>query len=90
MPNPEDSDEAFLVAYVVGSEQEGMLTVRLMPENLPDTVDPGPIVQRIRQEIDFFLSREKDPMKYLRYRATTVSNLYCQLQWAYKIFDPAR
>lgn len=89
VPDPENPDTSFIVAYI-SPPQDNVFTVQLLLKNLPDTVDPGPISYRIRQELDFFLSdlREKDPEKYLRYHCTTAANIYSRLQWAYVVFEP--
>lgn len=93
VPQPEEPDESFIVALVYIARQDegtGVFTVQLFPEDLPESVDQGLLANEVRLELDFFISdtEEKDPMKYLRYRATTFSNAYSQLQWAYKIYKP--
>lgn len=93
VPQPAEPNESFIVALVYMSPQDegrGVFTVQLFPEDLPDSIDQRLLSNEVRLELDFFLSEieEKDPMKYLRYRASTVSNVYSRLQWAYKIFKP--
>lgn len=91
VPDPENPDTSFTVAYI-SPPQDEVFTVQLLLKNLPDTVDPGPIAYRIRQELDYFLSdlRERDPEKYLRYYCTTAANIYSRFQWAYMIFEPVK
>jgi len=93
VPHPAEPDESFIVALVYMAPQDEankVFTVQLFPEDLPESVDHGLLTNDVRLELDFFLSEtdEKHPMKYLRYRASTVSNVYSRLQWAYKIFQP--
>lgn len=82
VPDPSEPEESYLLAYV-SRPVDYVFTVELHPENLPDRIDPSPIMARVRKELNFFLSdlREQDPLKYLRYRATTAGNAYSQLQW---------
>lgn len=79
VPNPEDPDVFYVAAYV-SPPKEHVFTVQLLPHNLPETINAGPLVYRIRQELDFYLTdiREKDPEKYLRYHIRTASNVYSQ------------
>ena len=83
VPDPTKPEAFFVMAYVSNPDGDHVFTVELHPENIPRNEEAGPLMAQVRRELDFFLSdlREKDPMKYLRYRATTASNAMSELQW---------
>lgn len=82
--DPEHEGPTFLIAVIAPPENQ-VFRVQLFPEHLPSIVDPGPIIEEAKKELNFFIveKRETDPMKYLRYHCTTTSNIYSQFQWAY-------
>lgn len=90
VPDPAEPDRSYIVAYV-SRPMDYVFTVELHPENLPDSLDPNPIMARVRKDLDYFLMdlRERDPVKYLRCRATTAGNAYSQLQWFHVVVDGA-
>jgi hypothetical protein len=54
-PDPRDPEISFVVAYL--SPPTGtVLTVQLEPGNLPDSIDPRPVMDWVRQELDSLLS----------------------------------
>lgn len=84
VPDIEDPETGYLVAVVSTAPNDRSFVVEFLPQSLPATLAPGPIIDEVKREIDFFLieKREKDPMKYLLYHCTTASNLYSQVQWS--------
>ncbi len=79
----EHEGPSFLIAAIAPPKDQ-VFIVELLPENLPVEMDPGPIVDEVKQELNFFLieKREADPWKYARYHCTTASNFYSHVQWA--------
>lgn len=54
-PDPGNPETSFVVACL--SRPTGtVFTVQLEPGNLPDSIDPGPIMDWVRQELDSFIS----------------------------------
>ncbi|MDP1948704.1 MAG: hypothetical protein Q8L77_14525 [Nitrospirota bacterium] len=79
----EDPKTSYLVAFV-SAPHDHVFTVEFLPQNLPATMDPGPIIDGAKGELNYVLIelREEDPWKYARYHCTTASNLYSHFQWA--------
>jgi hypothetical protein len=54
-PDPRSPEASFVVVYL--SQPNGtVLTVQLEPGNLPDSIDPGPVMDWVRQELDSLIS----------------------------------
>jgi hypothetical protein len=89
VPDTQHEGPTFLIA-VISPPKNQVFLVQLFQENLPATLDPGPIIDGAKEELNFFIveRQEKDTMKYLQYHCTTVSNIYSQFQWAYIDNDP--
>jgi len=52
-PDPRNPNNSFAVAYL--SQPTGSLfTVQLEAANLPDSIQPGPVMDWVRQELDSF------------------------------------
>jgi|CXWL01.1.fsa_nt_gi hypothetical protein len=84
VPDIENPETAYLVALLSMTPTDRLFTVGFLPQSLPASLAPGPIIEEVKAELNFFLieKREQDPMKYLRYHCTTASNLYSHVQWA--------
>jgi|CXWL01.1.fsa_nt_gi hypothetical protein len=83
VPTLEEPDIAFLVA-VIAPPINRIFLVEFLPQNLPKSIEPGPIIDEAKGEMTFLLvdKREDDPWKYARYHCTTAGNLYSHFQWA--------
>lgn len=83
VPTLEEPDIAFLVT-VIAPPINRTFFVEFLPQNLPETIEPGPIIDQAKRELTSLLvdKREEDPWKYARYHATTASNSYSHIQWA--------
>jgi hypothetical protein len=84
VPDTQHEGPTFLIA-AIASPTKQIFQVQLFPENLPATLDPGPLIDGVKEELNFFIveKQEKDMMKYLRSHCTTASNILSQFQWAY-------
>ena len=83
VPDIQHEGPSFLIA-VIATPQSQVFLVQLLPENLPATMEPGPIIDGVKRELNFYLVelREADPWKYAKYHCTTASNCYSHFQWA--------
>ena len=89
VPDTQHEGPTFLIA-VIDLPKNQLFRVQLFPENLPATLDPGPIIDGARNQLNFLIveMQETDLVKYLRYHCTTASNIYSQFQLACMAFEP--
>lgn len=86
VPDIEHEGPSFVIAAILPPEQY-VFRVELFPANLPVELDPVPIIDGVKRELDYYLIelREADPWKYAKYHCTSASNFYSHFQWALAI-----
>jgi len=83
VPDIEHEGPSFVIAAISPPEQY-VFRVELFPATLPAEMDPLPIMEGVKRELDYFLIelREVDPWKYAKYHCNSTSNVYSHFQWA--------
>lgn len=86
VPDIEHEGPSFVIAAILPPEHY-LFRVELFPATLPLEMDPVPIIDGVKREIDYYLikPRQADPWKHAKYHCTSVSNFYSHFQWALAI-----